>query len=349
LLLRPMLKLAKRTLLKAAQRTGVFAVVSRSRWRTNRLLILGYHGVALEDEHQWDPALYLSPEQFRARMEWLARGGGAVLPLGEALDRLYQGTLPPRSVALTFDDGFHDFYAVAHPILRQLGLPATVYLTSFYCTTPLPVFDPACAYILWKGRGQTIDGAGLAADGKPLALASAAGRQDAWQRIQRFAAQSGAGAEGKRRLLEALAARLGVDYAALCQRRLLHIMTPEEVRRVHTQGVDVQLHTHRHRVPRQLELFQREILDNRAALQHLLPGAPPATHFCYPSGECAPEFLPWLRELGVVSAVTCQPGLASRASDPLRLPRLIDVGGLAPIELEGWLSGVSHWQPVSPA
>lgn len=346
---RPLLKLAKRTLLKAAERAGALAAVSRSRWRTNRLLILGYHGVALEDEHQWNPALYLSPEQFRARMERLARERGAVLPLGEALDRLYQGALPPRSVALTFDDGFHDFYAVAHPILQQLGLPATVYLTSFYCGTPLPVFDPACAYILWKGRGQTIDGAGLAADGKPLVLASATQRQEAWQRIRRFAAQRNAGTEDKHRLLEALAARLGVDYAALCRRRGLHIMTPEEVRRVQAQGVAVQLHTHRHRVPRQYELFKREILDNRAALQHLLPGAPPATHFCYPGGECAPQFLPWLRELGVVSAVTCQPGLAARASDPLLLPRLIDVGSLAPIELEGWLSGLSRWLPVSPA
>ena len=40
-------------------------------------------------------------------------------------------------------------------------------------------------------------------------------------------------------------------------------------------------------------------------------GGRSATHFCYPSGDYSRDFLPWLRQLGIRSATTCVPGLAS--------------------------------------
>jgi hypothetical protein len=47
----------------------------------------------------------------------------------------------------------------------------------------------------------------------------------------------------------------------------------------------------------------------------------------------------------VVSATTCQPGLASRNSDALLLPRLIDTSALTRPEFEGWISGTAAWLP----
>jgi hypothetical protein len=95
--------------------------------------------------------------EFRKRMALLREAKCSVVNLGEALKRLDQGTLPPRSVVLTFDDGFADFYDVAWPILREFGFPATVYLTTYYMARNLPVFDPALYYLLWKGRGRQLD------------------------------------------------------------------------------------------------------------------------------------------------------------------------------------------------
>ena len=54
-------------------------------------------------------------------------------------------------------------------------------------------------------------------------------------------------------------------------------------------------------------------------------------------------FLPWLKEEGVVSATTCDPGLADSKSDPLLLPRFIDTPGQPQVMFEAWASGAGHW------
>src|SRR5579871_1391778 len=121
-----MLKSAKIAALHAARTVGIFAAAKASQWRNQRLLILCYHGISFEDEHEWSPGLYLSASMFRERMRILAEGGYRVLPLGEALERMEKGTLPPKSVAITFDDGEYNFHALAYPILKEFGLPATL-------------------------------------------------------------------------------------------------------------------------------------------------------------------------------------------------------------------------------
>ncbi|HEV8234771.1 MAG TPA: hypothetical protein VGP84_09240, partial [Gemmatimonadaceae bacterium] len=83
-------------MLNAAHRAGVLDAVRDSRWRQERLLILGYHGISLEDEHEWNPALYMSPSTFEARLAALDRGGYTILPLAEALAALDESRLPPR-------------------------------------------------------------------------------------------------------------------------------------------------------------------------------------------------------------------------------------------------------------
>src|SRR5271157_2717913 len=96
--------------LRTLRSCGLFELVKNSRWRQQRLLIICYHGIALEDEHLWRPYLFISPRQFERRLEILRNGNYSVLRLGDAVEKMYKGELPPRSVALTFDDGTYDFY-----------------------------------------------------------------------------------------------------------------------------------------------------------------------------------------------------------------------------------------------
>src|SRR5277367_2426940 len=130
----------RRAVLTTLKRAGVFRLVVNAEWRRERLLILCYHGVSLEDEHEWWPALFVSPQHLERRLEILKKGNYAVLPLAEALERLYRKDLPPRSVAITFDDGTYDFYRQAYPRLKQYAFPATVYLSTYYSNYERPVF-----------------------------------------------------------------------------------------------------------------------------------------------------------------------------------------------------------------
>jgi len=66
-------------------------------------------------------------------MEWLC-AHVRVVPLGEVVAALAgRRPLPQRAVVLTFDDGFRDFYSSAAPVLRDLRLPATIFLPTGYC------------------------------------------------------------------------------------------------------------------------------------------------------------------------------------------------------------------------
>jgi peptidoglycan/xylan/chitin deacetylase (PgdA/CDA1 family) len=338
------LKGIKRAALRSLKTAGAFRLVGGSNWRRRRLLILTYHGVSLDDEHLWRGALYLSPETFRSRMAALKRCGASVLPLGEAVQRLYANDLPERAVAITFDDGTYDFYARAHPVLNEFGFPVTLYLTTFYTEFNRPVFDTFGSYLLWKGRAGALDLVRLTGEGGRVELADDGAREATAAALRSFAAEQNLSAEEKDELLKRLAREVGADYDELASRRVLHLVNPSETRELADAGVDIQLHTHRHRTPKVRELFRREIDDNRAALR-ALTGQADAVHFCYPSGVYDRAFLPWLAEAGVLTATTCDLGYATAESEPLLLPRLLDVSALSDLEFEGWVTGVSAALP----
>lgn len=342
----PVLKTLKRGTLRVLKNAGLFWLARNSEWRRQRLLILCYHGVSIDDEHRWDWAYYISAELFEQRLRMLRDGGYTVLPLGEAVERLYARTLPPRSVVLTFDDGLADFNLRARPLLKQYGFPATVYLSTYYCLYNKPVFPMFCDYVLWKGRERgRVAAAAVLGDGATTTwdLSTREGRADAKREMLRHAIDRDLSAEERDQLAQRLARALGVDYDALVAKRILHLMTPDEVSELSRAGVDFQLHTHRHRTPTERGLFVREIVENRRHIATLAGGE--SAHFCYPSGVTRPEFLPWLAESGVVSATTCETGLATPDSAALLLPRVIDTGNLDAVEFEGWLAGIAALLP----
>ena len=342
-----MLKKLKQTALRSLKSAGVSALVQDSRWRRQRLLILAYHGISMFDEHEWNGSQYISPEVLRSRMQQLKRSRCAVLPLGEAIELLYRNDLPDRAVTLTFDDGFADFYHRAFPIIDDFGFPVTLYLTTFYSDYNRPVFDLACSYLLWRGRARTLQAKEFIGEEAAVNLATNDAREAVLKKIRDFAAQQDLSASEKDARAAALAAHLGVDYDELLQRRVIHNVTPAEAKELSRQGVDVQLHTHRHRTPLDRELFLREIEDNRRRINEITGKNP--THFCYPSGVYDPKFLPWLSEAGIKSATTCEVGFASPASIPLLLPRFLDNNTMAAIEFEAWLTGISLALPRRPS
>ena len=337
----------RRVTLHLLQNTGVFRLLRQSEWRSQRLLILCYHGISLEDEHEWRPGLYMEPRILEQRLRILQAGDYNVLPLGEALQRMYGKELPHRSVSITFDDGTYDFYKQAYPIVKRYGFPVTVYQTTYYSNRQFPVFNLICSYLLWKRRGSVFS------NGKELGLNSImdlrteATRQATVTALMNLSAAQDLSALEKNEMACRLADLLGIDYASLVQKRILQLMGAHEIAELSRDGVDFQLHTHRHRMPKDESLFQKEIQDNRACLRAV--SQKEAVHLCYPSGLYFQQFLPWLKAEGVISATTCDTGFATSRSNALPLPRFIDTTGRSGLEFESWLTGVGDWLAIRRA
>lgn len=74
-----------------------------------------------------------SPSVFDAQMKYLRDSGFCPISIAGVISLLSSGEADDKKyVAITFDDGYRDFYTHAFPILSKYGLNATVYLPTAY-------------------------------------------------------------------------------------------------------------------------------------------------------------------------------------------------------------------------
>jgi len=335
-----MIRAAKSQFFRLSRFVGFDGFLANSGWRRRRLLILGYHGVSLDDEHEWDPALFMQPRTLRRRFEIIREMECTVLGLSEALQRLNTGQLPERAVVLTFDDGLYDFHKHVLPLAREFAYPVTVYQSTYYSLHPVPVFPVMLGYLLWKGDQRVLS---IRLDAQHEWSLSRSNREVVRGEILAWVVRQELSAPAKNDLLEHIAERLGLPYADILGRRILQLMTPNEIADVSAGGASVEMHTHRHRSPTDRPAFEDEIITNRDILEEATGRRP--VHFCYPSGRFDHQFYGWLRSLGVESAVIGSPGLAPAGAHPYTLPRFIDTEAAPESTFRAWLSGVADMVP----
>ncbi len=88
--------------------------------------ILAYHRFGLSET-----TMTVTPDSFSRQLAYLAKNDFTVISLKELIPFLAgEKQLPPKSIVLTFDDGYKSFYMFAYPLLLKYGFPGTVFVYS---------------------------------------------------------------------------------------------------------------------------------------------------------------------------------------------------------------------------
>lgn len=96
----------------------------------SKAIILMYHNIDTPPKGVRIPNLYVTPRMFRFQMWYLKKAGFKVLSLSDMLASVAARVTTENLAAITFDDGYWDFYKNAYPILNQYEYPSTVYVVS---------------------------------------------------------------------------------------------------------------------------------------------------------------------------------------------------------------------------
>jgi peptidoglycan/xylan/chitin deacetylase (PgdA/CDA1 family) len=94
--------------------------------------VLAYHSISENLFGKLDPyhQINTSVSIFASQMRWLRQAGYRTIDLPEMMNALHTVRDLSKTVVLTFDDGYQDFYSDAFPVLKQCGFTATVFLAS---------------------------------------------------------------------------------------------------------------------------------------------------------------------------------------------------------------------------
>jgi peptidoglycan/xylan/chitin deacetylase (PgdA/CDA1 family) len=304
---------------RALYHSGLLALARLARQRV-RGLVLRYHALTdgTAEVPYAAPEICLPVDVFRLQMAFVRRAY-SVVPLDDLVRALASSRpLPPRAVAITFDDGYADNHRLGLPVLGRLGLSATVYLATGSLDGGPPLWTSAVRVLVMTARGDVLRVAGVA----PIALGSAGARRDGVRALTRALVPLGA-SERRHRLAEA-AEGAGVDVDGLLAGAMLGWA---EVRDLAARGWTLGAHTVTHvnvaLVPP--AAAEAEIAGSRDAIA-AVTGAT-VTHFAYPNtgGQHRyfdPDVARVLRRLGFRSGATSVCGGLRPGVDPFALPRL---------------------------
>ncbi|MFP4161200.1 MAG: polysaccharide deacetylase family protein, partial [Ectothiorhodospira sp.] len=276
-----------------------------------RLSILIYHRVLPEPDplQPGDPDAATFRWQLQLVSEWFH-----VLPLAEAVQRLHNGTLPPRAACITFDDGYADNHDVALPILQEQALPATFFVATAFLNGGMMFNDRILEAIRRMPSGEVdLGDIGLGTrriDGL-----------DERKALIKEVIQSVKYLESGER--EAKVARL----AAQCPQALPDdlMMTTAQLKALAAAGMEIGGHTHTHPILARLtdDQARAEILQGKERLESILGHR--VRLFAYPNGKPGSDYLPehaaMVRECGFEAAVSTAWGVSTRETDPYQLAR----------------------------
>lgn len=279
--------------------------------RERRLLILSYHRVLPST----DPMLPGLPDQdaFEIQMKVVAQQFNP-LTLSRAIDLMKSGSLPPRSLSITFDDGYADNFNVAHPILNKYGIPATIFVASGFLDGGR-MFNDTVIEAIRRISGDTIHLPELGLP--PMCIVTKNDRAKTTEKIiSRLRYKS-----SNDRLHHAN------NLARIAGGNLPNdlMLTSAQLRELHAQGIEIGAHTVSHPILSSIRKQEaiREITECRSQLSKIIDSE--IYGFAYPNGKPGNDYdlshVDMVAKSGFTYAVTTARGACSEKTDRYQLPR----------------------------
>lgn len=277
--------------------------------------VLLYHRV----DDRRDPYSSAVPVHvFDAQMSYLASNFN-VISLSQLLDRVAQGVgVEPRTVAITFDDGYRDNYVYAHAILKKYGLPAALFVATGYTDTSRRMWNDRIAGAIQHTDRKAIkvelpaETLSLPLDSERSKLASMVLVLEKLKSLPEIENQL---------IVDGIVQQLG-GLNTLTDRLML---SWSELREMAGSVWEIGSHTVEHRILTKISHaeIQGELANSKETLeQHLQI---PITLFAYPNGK-EPDFDKTTRELvrsaGYRAALTTLDGVNREGIDPFEIRRI---------------------------
>jgi peptidoglycan/xylan/chitin deacetylase (PgdA/CDA1 family) len=301
---------------KAIARPGLPRLLHKI-FLADKLAIVTYHGIIRSPLtiRDW---CFLDEDSFRTQAAYLKRHFD-VLPLSAAVEALRHGKINRPTAAITFDDGYHNNYSIAFPILREFSLPATIFLTTALIDTGETLWHLRLHRSLSKTTKNSLEW-----NGRRLDLAGTASRAKANGEIKNQLAALPHPELFRR--LRGIVGALGDEFDE-------PIETDSPFRMLNTEAIDEMIasgliefgaHTHSHPILSRLSRgeCQDEIERSIEAVRKLT--GHPCELFAYPFGgqnDYNQNAIDCLRSLGIPAAVTTLTGPNDKDAPLLELRR----------------------------
>lgn len=283
--------------------------------------VLTYHGVhdgTLPCDIYEYNTKHLAPDLFWRQLVWV-RQHFKVVPLADVERAVRTGRWEPQLAAITFDDGYENNLRVAAPILAELGLPWTMFVTVDVVEHGRPYDHDRIELALRLGSPREVvfehDGARRA-----WSLATVADRARAVYQIKAWLSKlDGAAARVQReRLFEQCWQERFLDEQATAYRPL----TWAQVRELADAGVEIGSHTlsHPHLSRISDDAIRRELAESRRILETKI--GRPVTRIGYPYGNYDERVMRIAEEVGYGSAYTINPWFDDSPKQAYAVPRI---------------------------
>lgn len=274
-----------------------------------KLQIFIFHRVL----HEPDPLMPEEPDRERFhRIAKIISSVFQVIPLDEAVELFKEKSLPPRAACITFDDGYLDNYTNALPILKEYGLPFTVFVATDFMDGSMMWNDIVIESIRNHSGKVSLQEIGLTDFSCDTV-------EDKYSTINNIISRIKHLPQNER---ESLVSEL-VDKTNFESFRLM--MRPDEVVSMRKEGVTIGAHTCSHPILSLLDNQQakEEIRRGKEILESLLDES--VDFFAYPNGRPEEDYLKRdveiVKELGFKGAVSTSKRIANVSDSIFELPR----------------------------